>query len=292
MRAGAHALGEDFARTQAGWLEAQQRSDGGFAGRRRKTDLYYTDFGLRAVDLVAPASGVFAISAERIDWDAYAPADLIEVFSLASCTRTLNRHGLEVPMEQTVAAVLDQRALEAGGFGSPGSGRVSAYQSFLGAICLQLVGHEAPRAETISAVLDLQRESGGFAERAGDEAAQTNATAACLALMLMGEGFDRERAALAAEFLVSMQADDGGLRAHPGASPGDLLSTFTGLLSLCLVGSQGDLDLAALARFVRGAARPGGGFGAGPDDPEADVEYTYYGIGSLALLRSVLEATR
>ncbi len=45
------------------------------------------------------------------------------------------------------------------------------------------------------------------------------------------------------------------------------------------------LNIPAAARFVRSTDAQGGGFRACPADGEADIEYTYYGLGSLALLR-------
>lgn len=291
LRGGAHALGEEFGEVQRAWIECLQQPDGGFAGRRGASDLYYTDFGLRALDLVAPESPVFRDAARHLRWNAREPSDLIEAFSLLSCVRTLGRHGLTVSAQRpSVRSLLDREALPEGGFRAPGSNRLSAYRSFLGALCLQLLGDEAHRPETLTAVVALQRESGGFAERADEDGAQTSATAAAVALLLMGESLEREQVERAADFIASMQADDGGLRAHRETPCGDMLSTFTGLLTLCLLGAQGDLDLPLLARFVRNSAHPGGGFGAGPHDEAADVEYTYYGIASLALMRAVLEA--
>ena len=57
LRAGVHGLGEGFASAQAAWIECVELPGGGFAGRRGdEADLYYTDFALRALDLVAPLS--------------------------------------------------------------------------------------------------------------------------------------------------------------------------------------------------------------------------------------------
>jgi geranylgeranyl transferase type-2 subunit beta len=86
-----------------------------------------------------------------------------------------------------------------------------------------------------------------------------------------------------------MQADDGGLRAQPSAPVGDLLSTFTAMVALASVGALELLDLAAAGRFAGSLRTPEGGFRSCALDPEADVEYTYYGLGTLALLRAHLD---
>ena len=43
-----------------------------------------------------------------------------------------------------------------------------------------------------------------------------------------------------------------------------------------------------MARVIRLACY-GGGFGAMPGDSGADVEYTFYGIATLSLLRTLLD---
>ena len=65
-----------------------------------------------------------------------------------------------------------------------------------------------------------------------------------------------------------------------------MLSTFTGLLTLWGLGGLEPIDVAAVERFLRSAACPAGGFLACPADQSPDVEYTYYGVGTLALLRA------
>jgi geranylgeranyl transferase type-2 subunit beta len=193
------------------------------------------------------------------------------------------------PDRRSLEAALGQQALPEGGFGPPDVLAVSAYQTFLAVLCLQMLDEPAPSEATVERVASLQRDSGGFAERADDDRAQSNATSAALGVLLIGNALPEIDLPAALGFVVAQQAADGGLAAHPEAAAGDLLSTFTGLLTLALMGTPAQLDLPALGRFVRGAAHPGGGFGAMPGDPEADVEYTFYGIATLGLLRSLLE---
>ena len=292
LRGGAHGLGESFAAAQAARIECRELPDGGFTGRRGEAeDLYYTDFALRALDLVAPQSPVFETTARRLQWTAAAPGSVTDAFSLLSCARTLRRRRLTVRSDRgSIERVLAAQALPQGAFGAQGdSASVSAYQTFLAVLCLQMIGDDAPSEAACAQMASLQRDSGGFAERASDDRAQTNATSAAAAVLLMGNALGQVDLPAAAEFLAGCQAADGGLAAHPDARGGDLLSTFTGLLTLALIGAPSELDLPALGRFVRGAAHAGGGFGAMPGDPEADVEYTFYGIATLGLLRSLVE---
>ena len=86
------------------------------------------------------------------------------------------------------------------------------------------------------------------------------------------------------EFLAEMQNDEGGLLANTRIPIADLLSTFTGLLTLSDLHSASVVNFAAARRFVESLELPSGGFLAAAWDGVADVEYTFYGLGCLALL--------
>jgi geranylgeranyl transferase type-2 subunit beta len=85
-------------------------------------------------------------------------------------------------------------------------------------------------------------------------------------------------------FLAGMQTAEGGLRANDRAPVADLLSTFTGLWTLEQLKGLERVDRAAARRFVEQLDRPSGGFHAGLWDDATDVEYTFYGLGTMALL--------
>ncbi|MEA3403620.1 MAG: prenyltransferase/squalene oxidase repeat-containing protein [Armatimonadota bacterium] len=290
LRSGAHGLGEGFIGPQAAWVEAQEAPGGGFPGREGPADLYYTDFALRALDLVAPQSAAFETTAKGFLGQIPAGIDnLLEAFSMLSIDRLLRRRSLVPRIDRGhLAEVVRRQSLSDGGFASC-SGELSAYGTFLGSLCVQMLEQVAPDVpDPVPALQALQRPSGGYVERGDSDRAQTNATAAAAGVLLIRGGLEADAARGAADFVAGMQADDGGLRAHRDAPEGDLLSSFTGLLTLVMLGSLAALDLPALARFIRSAARPQGGFGASPSDAGADVEYTYYGIASLALMQSMV----
>ena len=69
----------------------------------------------------------------------------------------------------------------------------------------------------------------------------------------------------------------------------DLLSTFTALLTLRDLGALDRVDRERARAFAMSLVTPAGGFRAGVWDDQADVEYTFYGLGSLALLEEVKE---
>jgi geranylgeranyl transferase type-2 subunit beta len=89
----------------------------------------------------------------------------------------------------------------------------------------------------------------------------------------------------ALDFLAEMQTDEGGLRANTRIPIADLLSTFTGLLTLQDLGGADEIDIAGVQQFVRSLAREEGGFHGAAWDTAHDVEYSFYGLGCLGLLQ-------
>ena len=90
---------------------------------------------------------------------------------------------------------------------------------------------------------------------------------------------------LTIEFLSEMQTDEGGLRANTRIPIADLLSTFTGVLTLADLDASDAIDREDAFRFVQSLQLEAGGFHGAEWDESHDVEYTFYGLGALALLQ-------
>ena len=115
----------------------------------------------------------------------------------------------------------------------------------------------------------------------------TNPTAAAVALLTMLGGMDDELRDDVGEFLREVRGDEGGFQANTRIPFSDGLSTFTGLLTVQDLGLEDVLDPVRAERFVAGELEfPTGGFRGAAWDQEADVEYTFYGLGNLALLQN------
>ena len=84
--------------------------------------------------------------------------------------------------------------------------------------------------------------------------------------------------------LIALQSAEGGLLANSRVPLADLLSTFTGCWTLAEVGGLEQIDTAKALRYVKSLERPDGGFHGGAWDGGFDVEYTFYGLGAVALL--------
>lgn len=282
-------LSESLKRAQACFVSELQRPDGGFPGRDGKSDVYYADFAIRTIVAAGPPAEASLASAAAFVTKTGPGVDcVVDCFSVLNCIRLLNVLGEDVAINTApLIEVVARQLLPTGGYVRPGGTEISAYNTFIAALCHELTATEFPNCvRTVAGIRALQNSAGGFAETPGSGIEQTNATAAAIGFLSMVGGLSDSISAAAARFIARMQADDGGIRSHPRAPCSDLLSTFTGLVTLTTLSSIQTVDLGAIARFVRQRAVNTGGFTGYCGDAEADVEYTYYGIGSVALLRA------
>jgi len=318
LHAGVASLSEHFRNKHAAFVISRQQPEGGFTGRSGAADIYYTDFAVRSLTMLGnwrhqPALHAAQRYLQRL---ASGPGNVIECFNRLNLRRMLGG-----PKRGGYMDVLRRHLLRHGGFTAyPGSGQFSVYQTFLGLLCMVMLGKRTwlprglrqglasvlglrffPDLGAAHAICGLQCQDGGFSEISGQNAGQTNATAAAVGILEATGTLTKRQTQMAGDFLVARQCPDGGLAAHADLKCGDLLSTFTGLITLgTLSGGNAAraaamkisaferLNLGNLGRFVRDCASPDGGFRASAGDAEADVEYTYYGVATAGLLRSVV----
>jgi geranylgeranyl transferase type-2 subunit beta len=289
-------LPEEFRARHAGYLTAAQNPDGGWSGREGGSDLYYTGFGLRGLAVLRALTPQHC---ERV-----APflrhsltqhASVVDFFSLLYSCVLIELAGVDVlgnahaDWPERVAAALETFRTSDGGYAkTPGSYSGSTYHSFLVGLCYQLLGKEQPRRdELIRFIHARRRDDGGFVEIAPMRRSGTNPTAGAIgALQLASDGLTEELRAGVVDFLARMPGMEGGLRANDRAPLSDLLSTFTGSWTLAQLGALDRLELDSVREFVESLELSTGGFRGGIWDDRADVEYTFYGMGVLALLSS------
>jgi len=118
----------------------------------------------------------------------------------------------------------------------------------------------------------------------------TNPTAAAIGSLRILDALGDDIRESTIDFLFEMQTDEGGLRANTRIPIADLLSTFTGTLTLMDLGGADEIDIGAALRFAQSLEQDQGGFHGAIWDAAADVEYSFYGLGCLALLSGLKPA--
>jgi geranylgeranyl transferase type-2 subunit beta len=277
------------------YLRAAQKPDGGFPDREGGSDLYYTGFALRGLallDALTPdlLERVAGFLRERMRQS----ASVVDFFSLLyGCLLVHLAGGPDLfaasPADWTdrVAAVLESFRTSDGGYGKTiGATSASTYHTFLVGLCYELLGRTYPdRDEVRRFVAQRRRDDGGYVEVAPMRRSGTNPTAAAVGALQLasGSGFGVEKVPGVASFLAAMTSPEGGLRANDRAPLADLLSTFTGCWTLEQLGALDRVDGGKVLSYVQGLEAPTGGFHGGLWDEGTDVEYTFYGLGALAL---------
>jgi geranylgeranyl transferase type-2 subunit beta len=198
--------------------------------------------------------------------------------------------GSPVDWPLRVASTLETFRTKDNGYNkSPGALSGSTYHTFLVGLCFEMLGQSLPNpAEVLAFVQSRRREDGGYVEVPAMRRSGTNPTAAGIGLMhlLKGRELDSEDMEPTIEYLAQMPSmDEGGMRANDRIPLADLLSTFTGCWTLAQLGALDRINIGKAFRYVQSLEHPEGGFLGGLWDEATDVEYTFYGLGSLALLR-------
>lgn len=279
------------------FLRAQQE-DGGFAGREGTSDLYYTTFAMRGLSILGELYGEVAERVESfLKPKLSSHQTIVDFFSLFYAANLLKVSsgkdifaGSDAGWPDQVAQFLETLRREDGGYAKGPEGNAgSTYHTFLVLLVLQLIEKPIPNPEKVIEFLESRRdEEGGWHEIRVSKRPGTNPTAAAVASMLMldaiDEAKDPELVATTLDFLVEMQTDEGGLRANTRIPIADLLSSFTGALTLIDLQAFDEIDIPAYQKFVHSMERDEGGFQAAAWDEAHDVEYSFYGLGCLALL--------
>jgi geranylgeranyl transferase type-2 subunit beta len=289
-------LPADFRGRHAAYLTAAQNDDGGFSGRAGGSDLYYTGFALRGLAVLdALTTQVRDRAAGFLSESMTRPASIIDFFSLLYSCLLLEVAGgpvvlADAPADwpERVAAALEAFHTADGGYAkATDAASGSTYHTFLVGLCYQLLGRSLPRPdEVVRFVLARRREDGGFVEIAPMRRSGTNPTAAAVGLLQMvrPELLRGDELAGVVNLLAEMPSMEGGLRANGRVPLADLLSTFTGCWTLEQLGALGRIDTAAALAYAQSLEEEAGGFRGGLWDERRDVEYTFYGLGVVALL--------
>ena len=294
---GASQLDPSIRQLHAKWLVAQQRADGGFAGREGESDPYYTAFALRALWILESldesiGARAAAFLRQRMT-ERESIIDLISlIFGAAICEMAVGAVVIDdddQSWRENVARLLSSLRTSDGGFAKSPEGRAgSTYQTFLAVLCHELIEIDVPDAESVEAFLDSQHHpDGGYLEIRAAKRPGVNPTAAAIGTLKTLGRLDARSHRDTAEFLAEMQSDEGGLTANTRIPFADLLSSFTGLLTLQDLQAAELVKVDQIGNYARSMQAAGGGFVGFALDNTSDVEYTFYGLATLALCESM-----
>ena len=197
---------------------------------------------------------------------------LVDLCCLARCCRLAE---LEVPA-QLLERIETFRSSDGGFAPVTGQERGTIYACFMATGAIEDLGGDSSPAKLLNCVDSLRVKGGGYANDGLSTIVTTPATSAALVLKSsFGLPADDEAAA----WLEKRVCEEGGFAATAMAPVPDLLSTAVSLhaFGCCGRGLQ-DEKAARCLEYVMSLARPDGGFAGSTDDPDTDVEYTFYGL--------------
>lgn len=294
---GASELDVAVLKRHVDWLRKQQRSDGGFAGREGASDPYYTAFALRGLWI---AGGLDERTAERaaefLRGRLSQRESIIDLISLIFAAAICELAGGQVVISDdnrswrdNVASLLASLRTDDGGFAKTPEGHAgSTYQTFLSVLCHELIDVPIPEPDRVESFLASQyHDDGGYLEIRAAKRAGVNPTAAAIGTLKALGKLDVSQHCDTALFLAEMQSDEGGLTANTRIPFADLLSSFTGLLTLSDLEAVSQVNVDSIERYAFSMQSPDGGFVGFALDQSADVEYSFYGLATLALCQGL-----
>ncbi len=282
-------LGAATAERVTRFIRSQANPDGGFRGRSDASDLYYTVFGLMALDALGAEIPAAPLRKYLEAFETGESLDMVHLSALARCWSFLPATAIGPQVRLSIISNVQKFEATDGGYGS-------VYGCFLALGAHQDLGADVGKPDGLArCIRSLRCEDGGYANEAGLPIGLTPATAAAIVVLReLGEAEDTA----AAQWLLARQrqtgghvrhslpaADKGGFVVMPAAPWPDLLSTATALHALDAAGIilTGEAQ-ASCRRFVEGLRASDGGFRGDEADDDADCEYTFYGLLALGHL--------
>jgi geranylgeranyl transferase type-2 subunit beta len=294
LTAGAAMLPDSLRDPHAKFILSRQRSDGGWSGREGESDLYYTGFALRSLAIlglltgdVADAAGRFLVSRTEHQESIIDLLSLVYGAALIEASTEVNPlNAISVDWKGRVSQLLTSLRQPDGGFARTAQANMgSTYQTFLVAICLELMGTPLPPDDPcVNFLMKQRRDDGGFLEVRVAKRSGTNPTAAAIGALRTLNALEDGVVKQAAEFISELQSEEGGFQANTRMPLPDLLSSFTSCVTLWEADSLDMIDTRDVWNYALSMSRDEGGFAGFALDASEDVEYTFYGLGLLSLL--------
>ena len=256
------------------FVRSRQCSNGGFAGKSARDDLYYTFFAAAVLDALKSRRSLLKLPRYLAHFGNGAELDFIHLTCLV---QLLGRLPFKRDLSPIFARIETYRSRDGGYHHThPDTEHGTAYALYLACEAYASAHRTPPHGDRLRSLLE---DSAGAST---DPSVQTNALAAsCVARIRLGLAPDASAGAL---LLERYHAASGGFCAGRQTDLPDLLSTATSLYALHLLG----VPLAPLAprcrSFVESLWTEDGGFRGSTEDKIPDCEYTCYALLALGAL--------
>ena len=190
LTAGAALLDDVLVKPHLDFVLRSQKQDGGWGGREGDSDLYYTSFALRSLAILGSLTGEVAERASQfLLKKTQSQESIIDLLSLVygaalieAATEINPLQGNREVWQSRMQSMLHQLRRSDGGFARTLEANVgSTYQTFLVAICLELMGYSLPADDPcVDFLLAQRRADGGFLEVRVAKRSGANPTAAAI----------------------------------------------------------------------------------------------------------------
>lgn len=288
----------------------QMCDDGGFHGRHKKSDLYYSSFAiaiLTAMGTDFPADRTRKYLAGFYDDE---NLDFVHLTCLERCLSLMelqrilhktpwNAHGkllrliellpnrmktLAVPETTNILQKINRFGSKDGTFNKEmkDSPVGTVYDTFLAMLAHQDAGLMVSNGnQIVESIKKLRLADGSYGNAPSIPSGTTTVTAAALIILSqLGDGIDHG----AVRWLMDRIHPRGGFTANPQTTIADLLSTSTALLALKTVSSDISGLKSKCLEFTDLLWSSNGGFFASIMDQMPDCEYTFYGLLTIGTL--------
>ena len=259
----------------------KQNPDGGFRGKGRNSDLYYTGFAVMSLLALGRPADKQPLLRYLDPFAVGQGLDLEHLAALIRCRFLLNY--LDASSNELLIRQVETFRCKDGAYHHLCAGQEgSAYGCFLALAAYQDLGRIIPDPGAIISCLENLNAEGGYYNESMLPVVSVPGTAAALTtLVALGQSPDPR----AADWLLKSRDPRGGFKVMPAAPVADLLSTAVALHALRIVGADLDSICQIDIEFVTGLWDDEIGFRQNTLDPISDCEYCFYGLLSLGHLQ-------
>jgi geranylgeranyl transferase type-2 subunit beta len=296
LNSGMRHIADEIKNRHREFILGKQTATGGFVNRFGEDDLYYTSFAVRSLQILGavPLEPLKKLEQYMLQFQPLelSTIDLLNWIQMALALQLLTGSEIDFlageEIRQQILYKLESCRTADGGYGKSVQGSLgSTYHTFLTLLVYELLGADIPqRSKIASFIRSQQRDDGGFVEIAPVKLSGTNPTAAAVVALHQLSSLNTHDQSDIGGFLQDVWNAEGGYAANSRIPFPDALSTFTAMITAKILQLNMGEKLKKIEQLLNTQLQfPQGGFRAAMWDEQADLEYTFYGIGCLAIIK-------